>query len=406
MTTKTLIDESSTPRNILGQSLELPCGVILKNRLTKSAMSDSLGDGEGNPSESQIRLYERWAEGGVALSLIGEVQTSAHYPEKPGNLVLGEKSNLKALQGLASRGMIQGAHLWPQLGHAGALSHIPISKPKGPSAINIDGLQCEGMSIDDIQQLPGMYAKAATLAKTCGFGGVQIHAGHGFLLSQFLSPLFNRRTDQYGGSIEARFNIVNKVINEIRQAVGPAFPIGIKINSTDKLEGGLTESDALEVVRLLDQTSIDLIDVSGGTYFPGAKSNSDSSSKTGPYFIDFARSAKGIADIPIMLTGGFEKQEQAIDAISSGAADMISLARSMVLNPNLANAWLAGEDSDPEFPRFDSPPRGGITAWYTMQISALADDAENQTMLDPEAALRLYEKRDRQRCVKWLARYS
>jgi 2,4-dienoyl-CoA reductase-like NADH-dependent reductase (Old Yellow Enzyme family) len=391
---------------VLQQPLELPCGAILRNRLVKSAMSDSLGNGAGDPTEAQIRLYERWAEGGVALSLIGEVQGSFRYPEKPGNLVLSPRSNQQALQALASRAVIDGAHLWPQLGHAGALSHLPISQPKGPSALDIEGLQCEGMSIVDIQELPKVYARTAVHAKSAGFSGVQIHAGHGFLFNQFLSPLFNHRTDEYGGSVEARFNIVHKVIDEVRRAVGPAFPIGIKINSTDKLEGGITNDDALEVVRMLDQTSIDLIDVSGGTYFPGAKPSSDSSSDGGPYFIDFARRAKGITDIPVMATGGFEKRDQAIDAIASGAVDIVSLARSMVLNPQLANTWLSDEGGDPEFPIFDSPPRGGVTAWYTMQISALGEDAENRFTLDPQSALEAYEERDAQRCIKWVEKFS
>jgi 2,4-dienoyl-CoA reductase-like NADH-dependent reductase (Old Yellow Enzyme family) len=392
--------------DVLQQPLELPCGATLKNRLVKSAMSDSLGNGEGDPTEAQIRLYERWAEGGVALSLIGEVQGDFRYPEKPGNLVLSSQSNQEALQALASRGVIEGAHLWPQLGHAGALAHLPISQPKGPSALDIEGLHCNGMSIEDIQELPSLYARTAAHAKSAGFSGVQIHAGHGFLFNQFISPLFNHRTDEYGGSVEARFNIVHKVIEEVRRAVGPTFPIGIKINSTDKLDGGITNDDALEVVRILDQTSIDLIDVSGGTYFPGAKPSSDSSSDGGPYFIDFTRRAKEITNIPVMATGGFEKREQAVDAIASGAVDMVSLARAMVLNPQLANTWLTNEGGDPEFPVFDSPPRGGVTAWYTMRISSLGEDRENEFTHDPHSALLTYEERDAQRCIKWLEKFS
>ena len=253
---------SPISNTVLGRPLELPCGVVLKNRLIKSAMSDSLGDGEGNPTEAQMRLYERWAEGGTALSLIGEVQGSPRYPEKPGNLVLVPGADLQAMQTLAERGSANGTQIWPQLGHAGALSHLPISQPKGPSVLDIEGLQCEAMSLDDIHELPVTYARTAKLAKDAGFGGVQIHAGHGFLFSQFLSPLFNKRTDAYGGSISGRFHIIAEVIDAVRQAVGETFPIGIKINSTDKLEGGLTQEDALAVVRMLDQTSVDLIDVS------------------------------------------------------------------------------------------------------------------------------------------------
>lgn len=393
-------------KTILSRPLALPCGVQLKNRLIKSAMSDSLGDGVGNPTEAQMRLYERWAEGGVALSLIGEVQGSPHFPEKPGNLILMPDADMSAMRALAKRGSANGAHIWPQLGHAGALAHAPISKPKGPSILDIDGLKCEGMSLQDIADLPASYARTAALAEEAGFGGVQIHAGHGFLFSQFLSPLFNHRTDAYGGAIERRFRIIQETIDAVRQAVGPHFPVGIKINSTDKLVGGLTEDDALEVVRLLDQTSIDLIDLSGGTYFPGAASSSDSVSSSDPYFIDFARRAKNATSIPIMLTGGFETKDQVMAALQSGAADAISLARALVLDPSLANAWLRGRDRDPEFPIFDAPPRGGVTAWYTMRLTALGEGIEDQFDQSPVQSLQAYQARDLERSVRWLKRFT
>ena len=391
---------------VLGRPLELPCGVKLKNRLVKSAMSDSLGDGEGNPTDVQMRLYERWAEGGAALSLIGEVQADPRYPEKPGNLVLAPDSDLRAMQALARRGSANGARIWPQIGHAGALSHVPISRPKGPSALDVEGLRCEEMSLDDIQELPGTYAGAAKLAKDAGFGGVQIHAAHGFLLSQFLSPLFNRRTDAYGGSIEGRFRIIHEVIDAVREAAGPSFPIGIKVNSTDKLVGGLAEDDALAVVRLLDRTSVDLIDVSGGTYFPGAASSSDGTSSSGPYFVGFARRAKEVTALPVMATGGFETREQARDAVEKGHVDAVSLARAMVLNPMLAHAWLSDEGGDPAFPVFDEPPRGGVTAWYTMRLTALGEDDESRFDLSAASALAAYEARDTQRCARWRKRFS
>jgi 2,4-dienoyl-CoA reductase-like NADH-dependent reductase (Old Yellow Enzyme family) len=399
-----MMTENLNPADVLGKPLELPCGVILKNRLVKAPMSDSLGNGEGDPTATQIRLYERWAEGGAALSIIGEVQGDPRFPEKPGNLVLGLNTNQQALQSLSRRAMIDGAHLWPQLGHAGALSHLPISQPKGPSALSIGDFRCAGMSIDEVKKLPYLYAKTAGYAKAAGFSGIQIHAGHGFLLSQFLSPLFNLRSDGYGGSIEARCRIVIEVVAEVRRAVGPTFPIGIKINSTDKLEGGLTQDDALEVVRLLDQTSIDLIDISGGTYFPGAKASSDGSSR-GPYFLDFTRRAKEVTNVPLMVTGGFKKREQAVNAVDSGAADMVGIARAMVLNPRLAEVWLTKDGGNPDFPKFESAPPGGITAWYTMRLTALGEDRENAFTLDLPSALRIYEERDAKRCIKWQKKF-
>lgn len=394
-----------TRHHILRSSLELPCGAVLKNRLAKAAMSDSLGNGEGDPTKVQARLYERWAEGGAAVSIIGEVQGDPRFPEKPGNLVLGPQSDQEAIRSLVSRAVIEGAHLWPQLGHAGALSHQPISEPKGPSALDIPGLRCAAMTVDEIRELPRRYAGTAASAKNSGFTGVHIHAGHGFLLSQFLSPLFNRRADEYGGPIEARCRIILEIIDEVRRVVGPSFPIGIKINSTDKLQGGLTEDDALEFVRLLDQTSIDLIDISGGTYFPGAKASSEGSSE-GPYFLDFARRAKGITDVALMLTGGFARRAQAEDAIASGAVDVVGLARAMVLNPNLASVWMTEEGGDPDFPVFESPPRGGVTAWYSMRLTALGEDGENDFTLDPQSALSAYEDRDAERCAKWRAKFA
>ena len=399
------MNEPLDPHHILQTELELPCGVILKNRMVKSPMSDSLADGEGNPTEPQIRLYERWAEGGVGLSLIGEVQGDARYPEKPGNLVLGATSKQALLQSLARRGTVDGAQLWLQLGHAGALSHLPISQPKGPSALDVEGLQCEALTLMEINSLPAMYARAAMQAKHAGFGGVQIHAGHGFLLSQFLSPLFNHREDGYGGSIEARCRVVLEIISAVRDAVGQLFPIGIRINSTDKLEGGLAETDAIEVVRLLDTSSIDLIDISGGTYFPGAKASSDGASG-GPYFVDFAKQAKQITTIPLLVTGGFKWRQQAYDAISSGAADMVGLGRAMVLNPTLAKAWLSEKGGDPTFPEFESTIPGGITAWYTMRLTAIGEDQEDSFDLDIQSADQEYKARDARRSVLWKRKFT
>lgn len=369
-------------------------------------MSDSLANGKGDSTPAQAKLYERWAKGGIGLSIVGEVQGDARYPEKPGNLVFHDASHQKALQTLVKKATVNGAHIWAQLGHAGALSHPPISQPVGPSALDVSGIQCRGLLVNEVQQLPKMYAKTALFAKNVGFGGVQIHAAHGFLLSQFLSPLFNSRQDSYGGSIEARSSIIIDIINEVRKTVGPRFPIGIKINSSDMLEGGLTEADALEFVRILDGTSVDLIEISGGTYFPGTKSSSDGGGGGGPYFLGFAEQARGATNIPLMLTGGFKYHQQAVDALASGHVDIVGLARALVVEPNVANLWLAKDPSDPSYPSFESTPQGGITAWYTMRISALSQGYEDDFALSPADALAIYEQRDKLRCVPWLKRFN
>lgn len=389
----------------LFQPLELPCGIILKNRIAKSAMSDSLGDGRGNPTVTQMRLYERWAEGGLAVSIIGEVQGNPSVAEKPGNLVLRPDSVLSAFEALAQRGATNDTQLWLQLGHAGAMAHPPISDPKGPSAIDIPGLTCAALTRDEIRALPSEFARTSGLAKNLGFGGVQIHAAHGFLLSQFLSPLFNKRTDEFGGSIASRMRLLLDVVDEVRSAVGPGFPIAIKLNATDQLEGGFEEEEACKVIAALDRTGIDLIDISGGTYFPGAKSASDRSG-SGPYFLDFAERARQLTTKPLMVTGGFKTLQQAAGAIAHGGVDMVGLARALALHPNLPNEWRSGSTSDPDFPRFQSPPEGGVTAWFTMRLTELGEDREPSDVTGLEAAIKNYDDRDQKRIATWKAHFG
>jgi len=368
-------------------------------------MSDSLGDGTGHPTAEQIRLYRRWADGGLAISIIGEVQGTAGYAEKPGNLVLDAASDLARFGSLAEQGGENGTQLWLQLGHAGALAYAPTSKPKGPSALDLPGLRCAALTQDEIRQLPMLFARTALLAQQAGFGGVQIHAAHGFLLSQFLSPLFNKRSDAYGGTITNRMRLLLDSIDATRAAVGSDFPIAVKLNSTDQLEGGLTEEDALKVVAALDRSSVDLIDISGGTYFPGAKAASDGAGR-GPYFIEFAKRARAVTTKPLMLTGGFKTRAQAEGAVASGAADVVGLARALVLEPALANLWMAGQKPAPVFPRFSDAPEGGITAWYTMRLTEIGADRETPDISDLGQAIRDYDARDEIRTQLWLRHFA
>lgn len=384
--------------------LTLPNGQVLKNRIIKSAMSDSLADGRGNPTPEQIRLYERWAHGGLAASIVGEVQGDHRYPEKPGNLVLGEGGDLAAFRELARRGSAGGAHLWLQLGHAGALSHLPISRPKGPSEITFPDFRSEAMSPAEIRAIPDGFAETARRAAEQGFGGVQIHAAHGFLLSQFLSPLFNHRTDAYGGSAPARMRLLIETVEAVRAAVPSGFTVAVKLNATDQLDGGLTEQDALHVVSELDRKGVDLLDISGGTYFPGAPSSSDRVTK-GPYFLGFARAARRLTSTPLMVTGGFKHREEAASAVLSGDVDAVGIARGIVLDPALPETWRAGK-SGPAFPRFSSLPPGGMTAWFTMRMADLAADREDRAERGIHDAIAQYESRDAGRIELWQERFA
>ena len=314
--------------------------------------------------------------------------------------MLNEASDKEKFKQLIQNSSANQSLLWPQLGHAGAMAHQPISFPKGPSEINIPDLYCEALTLSEVKELPNIFAKSAALAKELGFGGVQIHSAHGFLLSQFLSPLFNQRTDQYGGSILDRSRLLLEVIEAVRTAVGKDFPIALKLNATDQLEGGLQAEDSLRVVEELDKTSIDLLDISGGTYFPGAKSASDSVSK-GAYFIDFAKEALNKTNKPLMLTGGFKTFEQASKAVAEGFTDIVGIARALALQPTLVNDWQKVPAKDPIYPRFNAPPEGGITAWYTMRLTDLAEDKETDNNLDLKQTISDYESRDAKKSEIW-----
>ncbi|KAH8169456.1 NADH:flavin oxidoreductase / NADH oxidase family protein [Sarocladium implicatum] len=396
-------EQDGIPRRI--SALQATAAAMWKaaqKRLAKAAMSDSLGDGRGNPSDEQVQLYQRWATGGVALSIVGEVQADPNFAEKPGNLVLDDRSQARSadFKRLAAAGSVNNSSLWLQIGQAGAMAYPPISTPKGPSALDLPGLRCGELSVAEIQQIPSNFARTAKLAQEYGFGGVEVHAAHGFLLSQFLSPLFNKRTDDYGGCLANRLRLLLEAIQTVRDAVGPDFPIGVKINSSDQLEGGLSQDEAMQVVAELDRTSIDLIDISGGTYFPGARSASDASA-SGPYFLDFAKKARAKTSKPLMVVGGFKTAAQAIDAVQSTALDVVGLARALILYPSLPNAWMSGAMAEPSFPRFEAPPEGAVTAWYTMRMLSNGESGEGDGALDATTALAVYNDRDKQREAEW-----
>lgn len=315
-------------------------------------------------------------------------------------MVLNSDSDHPLFTELAAKGTSNGAQLWVQLGHAGAMAHPPISTPKGPSAIDIPGLTCEALTLEEIRNIPKEFAATARKAECLGFNGAQIHAAHGFLLSQFLSPLFNKRDDEYGGSIEARMRLLLEVVDEVRNVVKPGFVVAVKLNSNDQLSGGFEEAESLRVISALDQTRVDLIDISGGTYFPGAKAASDKVA-SGPYFLEFARQARKRTDKPLMVTGGFKTLAQAVEAISSGDSDLVGLARALSLDPSLPDRWQADDSFNPTFPKFSSPAEGAVTAWYTMKLTQLGQDREGEELPDLETIVEIYNQRDRERDKIW-----
>jgi len=179
----------------------------------------------------------------------------------------------------------------------------------------------------------------------------------------------------------------------------------VKLNSSDQLEGLFSEDEALEVVAAMNGTSVDIIDISGGTYFPSAKSASDSAGR-GPYFIGFAKRARLVTSKPLMLTGGFKTRAQEKEAVQSGAVDVVGLARALVLEPALPHLWMKNQTADPIFPRFSNAPEGGIKAWYTTRLTEIGADKKTDDVGDLEQTISAYETRNSIRTEIWLGHFG
>lgn len=259
--------------NLLFQPLELPNGTVLKNRFVKPAMSEVMGDAQFRPTEALNHLYQRWAAGGSGLLITGNVMVDATALGEKGNVVIEDDRDLPRLRNWAAAGSRNGAQTWVQLNHPGRQSPKHLSaQPVAPSAVPLTGDNAfafnppRALTVVEIHAIVQRFATAAAVVQAAGFGGVEIHAAHGYLLSQFLSPLANVRTDQYGGALANRMRVIEEVYHAIRAKVGPAFPIGLKINSADFRDGGFSEADSLQVIHRMADLGVDLIEVSGGNY--------------------------------------------------------------------------------------------------------------------------------------------
>lgn len=338
----------------LGSPLTLGNGITLKNRLFKSAMSEQLGDRQHNPTPGLANLYQTWAKGGIGLAVTGNVMVDRTALGEPKNVVLDDHSDLSLFRNWAEAGTIGGTALWMQLNHPG--KQIPsfiCKEPVAPSAISLEnGLEKgfnrpRALSEPEITAIIGRFARAAELARQAGFSGVQIHGAHGYLVSQFLSPRHNQRTDQWGGTLENRMRFVLEIYRAIRSRVGDAFPVGIKLNSADFMKGGFTEEDSMQVVKALSEAGIDLIEISGGTYespsMMGYKMK-ESTRQREAYFLDYAEKVRKVTTTPLVVTGGFRSAKGMTEALVSGAADMVGLARPLAVDPELPTKVLGQQD--------------------------------------------------------------
>ena len=358
--------------NLLAQPLTLPCGATLPNRLSKAAMTEGLATAQGVPTPELERLYGIWSDGGAGMLLSGNIQIDRDHLERPGNVIVDSEPSPEmqaALASWAKAATRNGNHFWAQISHAGRQTQKIINKtPKAPSAVKL-GLpggqfgEPVALTAEEIAEIVRRFAVCAAAVKAAGFTGVQVHSAHGYLFSQFLSPRSNLRTDQYGGTLANRARALLDAVAAVRKAVGPDFPVSVKLNSADFQKGGFDFEDSLQVVQWLEHAGVDLIEISGGTYeqpkllgLQGMEEEekqevAESTMMREAYFVDFALAMQKKVSIPLMVTGGFRQRLAMEQALESGSADVVGLGRPMCVMTDAPKQLMAGLD---ELPRFEN----------------------------------------------------
>ncbi|MGC5247411.1 nitroreductase family deazaflavin-dependent oxidoreductase [Gordonia sp. DT219] len=332
--------------------LTLPSGQVLPNRLMKAALSEGLANADGAPDERLTRLYSRWATGGYGLIVTGNVMVDARHLGEPGNIVITDDRHLRELTEWARTVQDAGSRIWMQVNHPGRQAN-PLASTEHPVAPSPIALAIPGVPVptelsdDEVRAIIARFATAAAVAEAAGFDGVQIHGAHGYLVSQFLSPLSNRRSDRWGGDVEGRARFLLEIIRAVRAEVSPGIGVGVKLNSADFQRGGFTEDDSRTVASMVAAEQIDLIEISGGSYeSPAMMGRAQVSSRTRAreaYFLAYAETVRELAgDVPLAVTGGFRSRDAMVDALAGGACDIIGIGRPAALSPAAAGDVAAG----------------------------------------------------------------
>lgn len=367
---------------ILNQPLQLAHGDV-PNRIAKAALSERLALPDGAPSRELIRLYEQWAKGGAGLLLTGNVMIDRRALGELGNVAVEDERHLAELS-LWARTMKQGgARAFMQINHPGRQSPFILSKrPVAPSAVPMRGMgglfrTPRALAEQEIEEIIQRFANTAAIAEKAGFDGVQIHGAHGYLISQFLSPLTNLRDDGFGGDAERRSRFLRLVLAATRARVSQRFTVGLKLNSADFQRGGFSQEESMALVGSLD--GIDFLEISGGTYEAAVmfeeRNKRDSTKRREAFFLEYAERVRAVTAIPLMVTGGFRTRQGMNDALSDGATDLIGLGRPLAIEPDLPRRLLQGESEaaipvhlDTGISLIDKTLQGG---WYQLQIERL-----------------------------------
>lgn len=384
-------------QNLLNQPLVLKNGTTIKNRLLKSAMSEQLAV-DNKPSQTLINLYKIWANGGAGVLITGNVMIDKNALGAKDDVVLENGADLEPFSAWASAAKTNDTKVIMQLNHPGKQSPKFLTKtPVAPSALALsNGLEVlfntpRELSISEIKELVARFAQSAKLAKMAGFDGVQIHAAHGYLISQFLSPLHNQRADEYGGSLENRMRFLSQIYHAIRDEVGDDFIVALKLNSADFQKGGFSEEDSLKVAKFMADLGVDFIEISGGNYEAPAmlEGIKDSTKKREAYFLDYARKFRQICDTTLVITGGFRSQKAINNALNNGELDIVGVAKPFAFDKNFAQKMLKNPDyncqiNEPKFgiKKLDDMLLSAVMMyWYMEQMKRLANGLDSNPKL-------------------------
>ncbi|MGE8558345.1 MAG: NADH:flavin oxidoreductase/NADH oxidase family protein [Acinetobacter sp.] len=331
--------------------------IIFKNRIIKGAMSEALANDAGQPSQLHFNLYEAWAKGGLGCAITGNVMVDFRAKNEPGVVVIESERDLAQLKQWAEVGKRHGMVQLIQLSHPGRQCPKGLNKETvAPSAVPFSPMLATTFGTprelreDEILDIIQRFATSAQICEKAGFEGVQLHGAHGYLISQFLSPLTNKRQDQWGGSIENRMRFLLEIYKAVRAVTSDQFIISVKLNSADFQRGGITEEEVIAVFKAIDAAGIDLIEISGGTYeapaMAGAKAEKRKASSIAreAYFLDFAEKIRKEVKCHLMVTGGFRTVEGMNAALDSGACDFIGIARPLAVETDLTDRLIAGQD--------------------------------------------------------------
>lgn len=325
-------------------------GIVLRNRIVRSATWEGMCDAGGAPTERLVSLYETLAEGGVGLILTGYAYVLPEGKQNPGKMGMDDDALVPRLRELTRRVHAKGGKIAAQLVHAGGQAARRVSglMPVGPSAVSLPHYEesPQPLSVEGVCRVVEAFGRAASRVKAAGFDGVQLHGAHGYLIGQFLSPLTNRRKDGYGGSLGKRARFAVEVLSAVRSAVGKEYPVWIKLNGEDFLDGGSVLEDSIGAARILERAGVDAIEVSGGTPGSGersaARTRIDSVGKEA-YHRAFAKAIKEKVQLPVGVVGGLRTPSLLEEILRSGDADFVSMARPFIREPRLVRRWMAGD---------------------------------------------------------------